>query len=97
MIADEFIGIQQDSTAWKAFVKLAFGVALFFSIVGLWFLPLEIWLKGYMAMAYFFTIGTTITMIKTMRDEHESRKVFKRLNELRAERMIKDHELKIAA
>ncbi len=96
MYSDEFIGIQQDSSAWKFFTKLAFGVALFFSILGLWFIPINIWVKGYMVMAYFFTIGTTISMIKTMRDDHESRKLIKRLNELRAERMIQDHELKVA-
>lgn len=89
----DFIGIQQDTEAWKAFTKLAFGVAMTFSLLGLWYLPLTIWLKGYIFMAYFFSLGSVITMIKTMRDEHESKKVVKRLNELRAEKMIKESEM----
>jgi len=90
---NDFIGIQQDTEAWKNFTKLAFGVAMTFSIVGLWFLPLDWWLKGYVFITYFFTLGTVITMTKTMRDEHETKKLVKRLNELRAEKMIKDYEL----
>lgn len=93
MNSNDFIGIQQDTEAWKIYTKLAFGIAMTFSIVGLWFIPLNLWLKGYVFMAYFFTLGTVITMTKTMRDEHESKKLLKRLNELRAERMIKESEL----
>jgi hypothetical protein len=93
MSNNDFIGIQQDTEAWKAYTKLAVGIALTFSIVGLWFLPLGWWLKGYILMSYFFSLGSVITMTKTMRDEHESKKVVKRLNELRAEKIIKDYEL----
>lgn len=93
MNSQEFIGLQQDSGAWKFFTQLSFGVALFFSVLGLWFVPLELSLKGYMVIAYFFTIGSTITLVKTMRDDHESRKLVKKLNEVRAEKMIKDYEL----
>lgn len=93
MNSGDFIGIQQDTEAWKVYTKLAFGIAMTFSIVGLWFLPLGWWLKGYIFIAYFFTLGSGITMIKTMRDEHESKKLVKRLNELRAEKIIKDYEL----
>jgi len=56
--------------------------------VGIFFLPLEIWVKGYLAMGTVLLIQSCVTMTKTMRDVHEGDKMVNRLEDAKAERLL---------
>ncbi|MEM8557698.1 MAG: YiaA/YiaB family inner membrane protein [Bacteroidota bacterium] len=85
-------GIQQDSPSWIFFVKVSFALSLLALGTGIAFLPVDVWIRGYLGMGALFTVGSTITLTKTMRDHHEAKKLLHRLNEARAERMLKEDE-----
>jgi len=81
---------QTHSTAWLTFTYLSFGASVFMVAVGIFFLPLELWAKGYLAMGAVLLIQSCITMTKTMRDVHEGDKFVNRLEDAKAERILMD-------
>ena len=89
--------ISENSSSWMAFVWLSFGISLSLSLIGIYNLPVEVWVKGYMAMGLMFTVGSSFTLAKTVRDNHESRKLINRVSEVKTERMLHDFELKDVA
>ena len=40
--------------------------------IGIFFLPLDLWIKGYLTMGIVMLVQSCVTMTKTMRDMHES-------------------------
>lgn len=86
--------IHQDSPAWIFFVHAAFAIAVSLMAVGICLLPVTLWIKGYFGMGLFFTVGSTITLTKTLRDYHESRKLINRLKEVKTEKILQDFEMK---
>jgi hypothetical protein len=78
------------TAAWKAFAMVSFGLALGMLALGIYALPADIWVKGYLAMAAVFSIGSTFTLAKTQRDEHEARRLINRLDEVKTERLLRE-------
>ncbi len=89
----EEFGIQKDSNAWIFFVKATFFSAVTAMAGGIVFLPCELWVKGYMAMGTLFTIGASITLSKTMRDEHEAKKIINKINDVKTEKILKEYNV----
>lgn len=52
--------------SWAAFV-LAFGI----TAIGIVWLPLTIWPKAFLLIAFLFTVAQTFTLAKTVRDDQE--------------------------
>ena len=82
--------IQRDSSSWVFFVKLSFALSLAALGAGIVLLPVDLWMRGYLGMGVLFTVGSTITMAKTLRDDHEAQRLINRLSEARAEKMLKE-------
>lgn len=86
--------INENTPAWMAFVWISFGISIVLMSAGIYQLPAELWVKGYMTMGMFFCVGSSFTLAKTVRDNHESRKLINRVTEVKTERMLQDYELK---
>ena len=65
---------QVDTSAWILQVWIAFALALVLMLVGLYNLPVDWWVRGYIAIGLFFTISSSFTLAKTIRDNEEARK-----------------------
>ena len=89
--------IRQDSPGWLIFVHAAFAVALGLMCLGIYWLPVDAWIKGYFVMGLFFTVGSTFTLAKTLRDQHEARKLVNRVQEARTEKLLHEFDLKSPA
>ncbi|GAB4451800.1 MAG: YiaA/YiaB family inner membrane protein [Anaerolineae bacterium] len=85
--------IQQDSPAWRLFVVISFMLSLGATSLGLMIMPVDLWVKGYLAMGLYFTVSSTFILSKTIRDSHEAGKLINKLSEARAEKMLKEFEL----
>lgn len=88
----EDYGIQKDSKAWLFYVKCTFTCSLAAMATGIFFLPCELWVKGYMAMGTLFTVGASITLAKTMRDEHEANKIINKIRNVKTEKILKEYD-----
>ena len=87
----EEYGIQKDSAAWLFFVKTTFAVSLLAMGAGIFFAPCDLWVKGYMAMGTLFTVGSSITLSKTLRDDHEARKLINKISDVKTEKILKEY------
>jgi len=87
----EEYGIQANSASWLFFVKATFVVSVTAMGIGIFSSPCDLWVKGYMAMGTLFTVGSSITLSKTLRDEHESKKIINKINEVKTEKILKEY------
>lgn len=80
------------SGAWIIQSWVSFILALFVTGLGIWALPVDLWVKGFMAMGLVFTVGSSLTLAKTVRDQHEAERLTKRIDEARVSRLIAEHD-----
>ena len=79
-----------DTPAWRMQVWLAFGLALFLTTVGVWYLPVDAWMKGYLGLGLYFTVSSAFTLAKTIRDQHEGEKITAKIAGAKAERVLRE-------
>jgi hypothetical protein len=80
------------SPAWVTFTYASFIGSVVMMIGGIVLLPLEIWVKGYLAMGVAMLVQSCITVTKTMRDLHEGEKLVNRIEDAKTERLLMDME-----
>ena len=85
--------LHEDSPGWIFYVHASFAISVTLMCIGIYVLPVGLWIKGYLAMGLFFTIGSTVSLAKTMRDQHEARKLVNRINEVKTEKILNDYSL----
>jgi hypothetical protein len=79
------------STAWIAQAWISFALSISATAIGIIYLPVDGWIKGYLGMGLTFTVGSTISISKTTRDIHEAQKLTARVDEARVEKLLSDH------
>ena len=80
----------QHSTAWVGFTYASFIGALAMVATGILFMPIDVWLKGYLAMGIVMLIQSCVTLTKTARDRFEGSRMVNRIEDARAERLLMD-------
>lgn len=88
---DEYLSTPRDSAAWLFFVRLCFVLSVGSTGTGIFFLAADLWAKAFMGMGLLFVVGSTITMAKTLRDDHEARRLLNRLNEAQTTKFLRDN------
>ncbi len=58
--------------AWIAFSYISFCTAAVMAALGIAYLPLGLWERGYLAMAALFLVHASVSLTKTLRDRHEA-------------------------
>ena len=84
--------IQPHSSAWIAQTWISFVVAVGITAMGIWFLPVDIWVKAFMGMGLLFSVGSTFSLAKTVRDQHEAMSIKHRIDDARVSRLIAEHD-----
>lgn len=82
--------IQRHSEAWVKFSYISFAVSCVMMAGGLILAPIDIAMKGYIAMAAVMVIQTTVNLTKTMRDNHESDRLVNKIEDAKTERLLRD-------
>jgi hypothetical protein len=77
-----------NSGGWITFTYAQFAAAIGMAALGVFFLPVDLQVKGYMLMSNVFLIGATFTLAKTVRDEHENKKMVSRIEDARTEKLL---------
>ena len=82
---------QDHSSAWIAQTWISFVISISATALGIVYLPVDGWTKGFMGMGLTFTVGSTISLTKTQRDIHEGKKLTSKIEEARVERILTEH------
>ena len=86
---DEY-DLSSQSTGWMFFVKISFFIAVVAVAAGVFLMPGDLLMKGYFALSSLFLVSTTITLSKSMRDEHEATRLINKVSEARTSKIIND-------
>lgn len=82
---------QDHSGAWVIQTWLSFVISVSATAIGIMYLPVDVWIKGYMGMGLLFSIGSTVSLTKTQRDIYESGKITSRIEEAKVEKILSEH------
>ena len=66
--------------AWIAFAISFVGMA-----VGIFYIPADFGVKGFLAMTYFFSVTSCFTVAKVVRDKHESDRIINKVENAKTE------------
>ena len=80
----------QHSAAWVTFTYVSFSASAFMVAVGVYVLPVDLWIKGYLSMGIVMLIQSCVTLTKTIRDMHEGSRLVNRIEDAKAERILMD-------
>ena len=82
---------QKDTAAWIIQVWASFLLSFGGTAIGIAYLPVDAWVKGFMSMGLTFTVGSSFTLAKTLRDNHEASKITARIDEAKVEKLLSEH------
>lgn len=85
--------VSRDTAAWRFYVWAAFVCSVGVTAVGIGYLPVEPWVRAFMAMGLLFVVGSSFTLAKTLRDDHEAKRLLSKLNEAKTERILREYEM----
>ena len=86
--------LQKDTAAWIFQVWASFLLAVLSTALGILYLPVDGWMKGFLAMGLIFTVGSCFSLAKTLRDNHESSKLLNRITDAKTEKILREYEMK---
>lgn len=78
----------QHSRSWVGFCYLSFLASLGMMALGIAWLPVDLAIRGYLAMGVAMLVQSTIILTKTIRDEHEGSLLHKRIEDARVDELL---------
>jgi len=79
---------QVHSTGWVAQVWAAFGVSTIAAGFGIYLMPVDPWIRGYMAVTFLMAISSSISLSKTVRDIHEADRLVRKVDEAKMTKLL---------
>ncbi|MFW0792532.1 YiaA/YiaB family inner membrane protein [Gordonia sp. CPCC 205515] len=86
--------IPQTPTTAAYFLQaaIAFGISLATAVVGIFYLPIDPWQRGFLGITLLFLTSSTFTLAKVVRDRQEQTTVRNRLDEARMDKIMAEHD-----
>lgn len=78
------------SSAFVAFSYLSFGLSVAMVAGGVFVMPIDHWMKGFLFMGTVMLVQSCIILTKTIRDNVEAEKLLNRIEDARTERLLMD-------
>lgn len=83
--------LNSSSVGWQMFTKISFATSILAMAAGIVFLPSETVIKAYFALCSLFMVNSSITLSKTLRDDHEAQRLVNRVNEAKTTRILNEY------
>lgn len=80
------------TTAWVAQTWLSFVISISATAIGVVYLSADVWQKGYLGMGLLFSVGSTVSLSKTIRDQAEAKRMLSRIDEAKLERLLAEYD-----
>ncbi len=82
----------RNTPAFFVQAAISFGVATIAVGVGITYLPVDRWTRGFLAIGCLFLVSSAFTLAKCVRDQQESTQVLSRVDQARLEKLLADHD-----
>lgn len=71
---------------------LSFGISVVAMLVGIAYLPVTAWMRGFLALGLLYVVTSSLTLAKTIRDQHETSDIVSRVDQARLEKLLAEHD-----
>jgi hypothetical protein len=85
--------VQRDTPAWLFQVWASFVLSIGVTAVGVAYMPVDPWVRAFLGMGLLFSVGSSLSLAKTLRDNHEAKRLLNKLSEAKTEKILRDFEL----
>src|ERR1700743_1095109 len=82
--------LDRPTGAWISFSYISFGASLLLVAGGIFALPLDWWVRAYLAMGVTMVVQSSFTLAKNLRDVHEASRMINRIEEAQTERLLNE-------
>ncbi|GAA3445671.1 YiaA/YiaB family inner membrane protein [Planomonospora venezuelensis] len=82
----------RNSGAFYVQSVLSFGVSVGAVGIGLVYLPVETWVRAFLAIGVLYVVTSTFTLAKCVRDRQELAEVTTRVDQARLDRLLAEHD-----
>lgn len=89
--------VRRDTPAWIFQTWASFILSVTVTSAGIYYLPVDLWIRAFMSMGLLFTVASSFTLAKTVRDNHEAEKLMNRVKDAKAEKLLREYEFSEAA
>jgi hypothetical protein len=80
------------TVAFFAQAALSFGLALFAVSAGIAFLPVNGWVRAFLALGMLFLTTSAFTLAKCVRDRQEDSSIISRVDQARLDKLLAEHD-----
>ena len=80
----------RNTTAFFAQAAISFGVAAVAVGIGITYLPVDRWTRGFLAIGCLFLVSSAFTLAKCVRDHQESTSLLSRADQARIASLLSD-------
>lgn len=84
------VGRQKDTTAWIAQVWISFLVSTVCTGFGILNLSTDVWQKAFIGIGVLYSVTSSFTLAKTIRDREEAKSLTARVDEARVEKLLSE-------
>jgi hypothetical protein len=71
---------------------LSFGVASAALVIGIAYLPVNPWMRGFLAVGLLYEITSAFTLAKVIRDRQEVGEISSRVDQARLDKLLAEHD-----
>jgi hypothetical protein len=80
------------TAAFAAQAALSFGASLVALGVGLVYLPVDGWVRGFLAVGLLWCVTSAFTLAKVVRDRQEEGTIIGRVDQARLDKLLAEHD-----
>ncbi|MCC5946049.1 MAG: hypothetical protein JJT94_14060 [Bernardetiaceae bacterium] len=83
----------QNTAAFSFLAWISFAISSLGTLAGIIYLEGDLWMKGFLAMGYLFSLTSCFTVAKVVRDKHEAEKFAHKIEKAKQNKILKDYDL----
>ncbi|MFI0354813.1 YiaA/YiaB family inner membrane protein [Actinomadura sp. 9N407] len=80
------------TAAFFAQAIISFAVSSIAVAVGVAYLPVETWVRAFLALGMLYVITSTFTLAKCVRDKQETQEISSRVDKARLDKLLSEHD-----
>ncbi|HET6152898.1 MAG TPA: YiaA/YiaB family inner membrane protein [Marmoricola sp.] len=83
----------KNTQAFFAQAGISFAASLLGLLFALLYLPVDPWVRAFLAMTTLFLVSSSFTLAKVIRDAQDDKYIVSRLDQARFDKVLADHDL----
>ncbi|MCU1498206.1 MAG: hypothetical protein JWM47_2159 [Acidimicrobiales bacterium] len=81
-----------NTSAFLAQSWISFAISFSAVLLGTAYLPIDAWMRAFLGISMLYVVTSSFTLAKCIRDQQEQNKVVHRVDEVRLEKFLTEHD-----